>query len=87
MGVGGGSHLGHQVHCRNPAVVSDLRAQCDRGNSRAATKIGEFFASLMWALLGTAVKAAAIGSLSLALLLAVLFAVQSLISQRDDKDP
>ncbi len=51
------------------------------------SKIGEFFASLMWALLGTAVKAAAIGSLSLALLLAVLFAVQSLISQRDDKDP
>ncbi len=49
------------------------------------SKIGEFFASLMWALLGTAAKAVTIGALSLALLLAVLFAVQWFNSQRDNR--
>ena len=42
----GGGHLGHQVHRRNPAVVSHLRSQCDRGNPRAATEVDDTLTGL-----------------------------------------
>ncbi|MCB2048930.1 MAG: hypothetical protein KDE32_11990 [Novosphingobium sp.] len=48
-----------------------------------ATKIGEFFASLMWALFGTAAKMVVVAVLTLPLIVVALFAVQYLMSRRD----
>ncbi len=49
------------------------------------SKIGEFFASLMWALLGAASKLAFAAILILGLLIALVFAVQYLISRHDGR--
>jgi hypothetical protein len=57
-------------------------SQAVLGMIGTASKIGEFFASLMWALFDTAAKVVMIAVLSLALLLAVLFAVQYVLSRR-----
>lgn len=51
-----------------------------------ASKIGEFFASLMWAVLATTAKVVVAGVLVLALLVAGLFALQYLLSRRDRRD-
>jgi hypothetical protein len=49
------------------------------------SKIGEFFASLIWALFGAASKLAFAAILIVGLLIALLFAVQFLISRHDGR--
>jgi hypothetical protein len=51
-----------------------------------ASKIGEFFASLMWAVFATTMKMLVAGVLALGLLLAGLFVLQYFLSRRDGGD-